>query len=505
MRMLWALLLLAQGADSPRLRRDLEGLRADWLAVAPPSFASALDGLCAHRAKSLRAAVVRTDDVAAKYGAGAAGIAALVAASRPKFLLLAGDADTVPTFVRPSEYASAAFAGDADLATDGLFGAIAGRFPADTADELRSMADKTVEYETSLAEGAWQKKVAFVTGEGGFGELIDFFLEHQFARAVSTGIPPSYDVEVAYAKPTSPYSPHPGKFNENTLRLINEGALLFAYVGHGRKRSFDDVRFKGELWPILEAGDAAKVEVRAGLPVMAVLACHTGAFDSRGSDSIGEDLFKRRRGPVAFIGGSRVTQPYGNALFGRRLLERIFDPAVRTVGEALQEARAATLEKDDSLFRRQADALAGIIQGPGNLEAMRKDVVLHYNLFGDPALELRRPRCDLVLETLGLPRAGRRLSVSVDAPRGPVEVTFECPRERFCRPVDLGGDGPLEERLARRYANANDKVIARAAAAARAGKFEAELELPKDLKPGRYVLKASAAGAIGALEIEVPE
>jgi hypothetical protein len=503
--MMWALLLLAQGADSPYVRRDLEGLRTDWLAVAPPAFAYSLDALCAHRAKTLRVAVVRTDDVAAKYGAGAPGIAALVAAARPKFLLLAGDADAVPTAVRPSQYASPSFAGDADVATDHLFGAIAGRFPADTADELRSMAAKTVEYETALPAGAWQKKVAFVTGEGGFGELVDLILELQFSQAVTKGIPPAYDVEVAYAKPTSPYSTHPAKFNENTLRLINEGALFCAYVGHGQRRSFDDIRFKDASWPILEARDAAKVEVRAGLPVMVVLACHTGAFDSRAGDSIGEELFKRRRGPAAFIGGSRVTQPYGNALLGRRLLERLFDPAVRTAGEALQQAKEATLEKDESLFRRQCDAMAAMIQGPGSLEPMRKDVVLHYNLLGDPALEIRRPRCTLPIETLGIPGPGRRLAVSVGARRGPVEVTFECPRNRFCRPVDLGGDAPLEERLARRYAHANDKVIARAAAAERDGKFEAELELPKDLKPGRYVVKASSEEAIGALEIEVPE
>jgi hypothetical protein len=503
--MLWILLLVVQGAGSPHVRRDLDALRADWLAVAPPAFANALDELCAHRAKSLRVAVARTDDIAARYGAGAEGIAALVAAARPKFLLLAGDADTVPTFIRPAEYTSPTFAGDPDLATDHLFGAIAGRFPADTVEEIKAMAAKTVEYETSLKPGRWMKKVAFVTGEGGFGELIDAFLEYQFARVVTKDIPPAYDVEVAYAKPASRYSVHPSKFNENAVRLLNEGALIYAYVGHGRKTGFDDVRFKDASYPILEARDAAKVEVRAGLPVMAVLACHTGAYDSRGSDSIGEELFKRRHGPAAFIGGTRVTQPYGNALLGRKLVERMFDPRVRTVGEALQEAKAATLAGDDSLFRRQADALAGMIQGPGRLEPMRKDVVLHYNLLGDPALEIRRLPCDLPIETLGIPGPGKRLAVSVGAKRGPVEVTFECARDRFCHKVDLEGDEPLEERLARRYANANNKVIARAEAAGREGKFEAELELPKDLKPGRYVVKAYEEGAAGALEVEVTE
>jgi len=35
--------------------------------------------------------------------------------------------------------------------------------------------------------------------------------------------------------------------------------------------------------------------------------------------------------------------------------------------------------------------------------------------------------------------------------------------------------------------------------------FEAELTLPKDLKPGRYYLKAWAVGEMAAGEIEIPE
>lgn len=504
--MLWALLLLpAPGADSPYVQRDLEKVAADWLAVAPPAFADSLDALCGHRSKAFRVAVVRTDDIAARHGAGPEGIAKLVAAVRPKFLLLAGDTDSVPTFRRKSEYVSATFASDPHLATDHLFGAIAGRFPADTAGELRAMAAKTVEYETAVRPGPWRKKVAFVTGEGGFGELIDAFMEYQFARVVAKEIPAAYDIEVAYAKPSSRYCWYPPKFGENVLRMINEGALVFAYVGHGRRDRLDEVRYKEDYYPILQAGDVPKVDVRAGPPIMVAIACHTGEFDSAAGDSIGEELFKRPRGPAAFVGGTRVTQPYGNALLGRALVGRLFDPGVRTLGEALWDAKAAVAGKDDSLFRKQADALAAMVQGPASLEPMRKDVVLHYNLLGDPALAIPRPADDLKIETLGIPGPGKRLAVSVGAKGGPVEVTFECARDRFCRRTDLEGDGDIEERLARRYANANNKVVARAAASARDGRFEAELDLPADLKPGRYVLKACAEGSIGALEVEVTD
>ncbi len=503
MRLILAL-LLAAGPESPWLRRDLARVAADYLVVAPPAFTGALDDLCELRARTHRVAVVRTDDVAARHGPGAEGIARFVAEVRPRFLLLAGDADRVPTFVRPSAYRSDTFLSDADLATDGLFGAVAGRFPADTVEELRVMAAKTVAYEREARPGRWQRKIGFVTGEGGFGPLIDALLEHHFSAIVSKDIPPAYDVEVAYAKPSSRYCAFPPRFNENALRMLNEGTLFWAYVGHGMRTGFDDVTHEGIHYPILEAKDAAKVEVREGLPVMVVIACYTGEFDSKRGDCVGEELFKRPRGPVAFIGGTRATQPYANALLGQKLVEHVLLRKTPTLGEALHAAGQAVLAKEDSPFRKRADAMASLVQGPSSLEPMRKDVVLHYNILGDPALVIRRPADEIELTAPAAPRPGARIEVSGKAPDGPVEVTFECPRDRFYHPTDLEGED-LEKQIARRYANANNKVVARGDARAADGRFRVELALPADLPPGRYYVKAHAPGLVGALGVDVPE
>lgn len=367
------------------------------------------------------------------------------------------------------------------------------------------MAEKTIEYETSLEGGRWQRKIAFVAGEGGFGAAVDAMIESQFATLVSEQIPPAFDVELAYAKTSSKHGYYPPKFNEHTIRLINEGALFFVYAGHGMRSSFDDVGYKGFVFPILEAKDAKKVECAGGFPLMVVLACNTGEYDSTFGDSIGEELIKRPRGPAAFIGGTRITQPYANALLGARLLRQAFGGACRTMGEVLSTAKEGLAEKDDSKMRLQADTLAALIQGPGSLQPMREDVALHYNLLGDPAIAIRRPSEDLAFEEPGVPRPGARLVVRGAAPDGPVEVTFECRRDRFYHPVDEPIGDEVEKRMARRYANANNKVIVRADAESKGGAFEAILSLPDDLKPGRYILKGWAPGSMGARELEVRE
>jgi hypothetical protein len=497
---------LSAAGDSKYLRRDLDGVRADYLIVAPPEFAEACDALAEHRARGGgAAAVVRTDDVAARFGPGADGLARFVARVRPRFLLLAGDADRVPTFERPSAYRSDRFPCDPDLATDHLFGPVAGRLPADTREELGAMIAKTLAYEREPAGGPWQKKVTVLAGEGGFGPLLDLALEAQFSAVVARGIPPEYDVETAYAKLSSKYGYYPPRFNDHAVRLLNEGSLFYAYVGHGLRTGFDEVRYNGFLYPVLESRDAARVEVRAGLPVMVVLACLTGAYDARFGDSIGEELLKRPRGPVAFIGGSRITQPYGNALLGEALVAEVFRPGgAPTLGEALWAAKAAVLNDGPRTpLRLRADALAGLVQGPASLEPMRRDVTLHYNLLGDPALRLRRPGRDLELSAPERVPPGATLSVSGRLPEeGPVEVTFECPRDRFYHPTDLVGE-TVEAQIVRRYANANNKVIVRGRAESRGGAFALELSLPADLVPGDYFLKAWGAGRAAARAIEV--
>src|SRR5436190_2496855 len=406
-----AALLFFAGAGSAYVERDLDKVAAQYLVVAPPAYADALDTLCEHRAKTYKVAVVRTDDVAAKYGKGADGIAAFVKKVDPKFLLLAGDVDAVPTFVRKSEYVTEKFASDPDVATDHLYGPPTGRFPAHTVDELKMMAARSVEYETTLSGGRWQKKISIVTGEGNFGALIDDALERQVYSVLTGKIPPAYDIETAYAKPSSKYCYYPPKFGANALRMLNEGSLFYAYVGHGYRTGFDDVRYKDEEYPIFDSKSVKDVDIREGLPIMVVIACSTGEYDSNSGDCIGESLYKRRRGPVAFIGGSRTTQPYGNGLFGNKLVEQVFLPGTETIGEALWAAKAAVLGKDASPLRLQADAIASTIQGPAALEPMRKDVVLHYNLLGDPALRIRRPLGEIDLVPHGSPGPGRTFFV----------------------------------------------------------------------------------------------
>ena len=533
----WTLLLLCLGfpQDSKYRIADLEADRkVDYLVVSAEAFANDCDALLAFREKEgLKVGVVTYPQACAAVKDVAAGPEALIAFLKKvqpawgvKYLLIVGDArgeerTFVPMRDEQGGYFSEKYASEKELATDWAYGTLGGkepvihvgRFPCDTADELQVMIEKTLAYETKQKPGPWQRRISFITGEGGFGPLVDQLIEAQFTKIVSERIPAPYTVEVAYAQTTSKYCPYPPRFNENAVRLLNEGSLFYVYVGHGWREGCDQITFKSKNYDILSSKNAKDIDIGNGLPVMVVIACSTGFVDAKSGDCLGEVILKLPKGPPAFVGGSRVTQPYGNALLGKELVDAVFAKGDRTFGEMFDEARAKILAPDDSGFRKTADNMAGTMQGKDSLEGMRNDVVRHYNLLGDPALKLRKPPETLALDTLGIEAAGRTLTVKGKAPfaEGKAILSFECSREKFAREIPKISTNAedFEAKIAKRYRDANDKAYVRIECDVKEGAFQADVAVPEGLAKGAYVLKAFAwngtAVAAGAKTITISD
>ncbi|MFO0884412.1 MAG: C25 family cysteine peptidase [Pirellulales bacterium] len=76
----------------------------------------------------------------------------------------------------------------------------------------------------------------------------------------------------------------------------------------------------GARFPILRTADCSKLRSQNGLSIAVLLACYTGAFDQP-EDCLAEEMLRAPQGPVAVIGGSRVTMPYGIAVLGTEFLQ----------------------------------------------------------------------------------------------------------------------------------------------------------------------------------------
>ncbi len=133
-----------------------------------------------------------------------------------------------------------------------------GRIPARNLEEARSVLAKIKRYEqpptldSLLATDRAQ--ITYIAGEGHFGPMDDL-LETLFKSMVDRIVPDSFDLSMTYAKPSSIYCPPPSKLAQTVLDRLNEGSLLFNYIGHGSEKSFDSLRWNNKRFPILRVAD----------------------------------------------------------------------------------------------------------------------------------------------------------------------------------------------------------------------------------------------------------
>ena len=505
----FAVLLLAvssllAGPSKYLINDPVAAQRIDYLIVAGDAFADRLDVLADHRrVEGYAVGIIPMSSVKSHFPSLEVFTKHAVTdwkPPHPAFLLLVGDVDAVPTVVRPG--ALAGWLSDTDLATDfdyacsdkGRARLHVGRFPCHTPEELDIIVRKTIDYETKLPLGPWQRRVNFIGGVPGFGEGTDALLESVTMQMIAATVPRGYDVQGAYSNPSSPYCPYPPDFNQCVLDMVNAGSLLTLFEGHGTSASIADIYWNGKHYDVFSSRDAARLRVTQGLPVLAVIACSTGRFDS--DDCLGQICLKTPGGPVAFIGGSRVTQPYANTLFTEALLRRFFGQD-KTLGEVVSSAKHDVLAHGQSLVSIQADAAAALLQGARALEPMRRDVVAHYNLLGDPALVIRRPATDVTLTVRGD-------TVEIVAPgRKQVELTLECGTLGMARPLPGVGIDPakMKEEMNQRRTAALDKVLQRLVVELTSGRATVQLALPQ--APGRYYLKAVTEGSVGVATLTI--
>lgn len=501
---------------------DLEAPReCTYLIVAADAFAQHCDELLRHRAAQGHSVGLVALSTIIAHADGAPPVPeALVDALRharnawqTQYVLLVGDAvggagATIPMRRERASYYSTKFLSEPELATDYHYGTLGGdeiaihvgRLPVDTPGELAALIAKTVGYETSLAAGPWQRKVSFIAGTSGFGTLTDSVIQAQFTQIAAKDIPASYDVEIAHAQANSPYCPFPPSFSGNALRMLNEGSLYYVYVGHGTRTGCDDLKWQGRTYPILDMSSLQHIAVTRGLPIMVIIACHTGFLDAPEGDSIAEELLRLPAGPVAVLASTRVCQPYGNALLGKGLALSAFSDEHETLGQVVDAAKAAVLAPDPSPFRQQADTFAAMLQGPDAPTRMRADVVRHYNLLGDPALRVRRPSANLTLQAnLEQPR---RFTVSGQAPiaQGRALITLEVPRgtAQSGQQTTAAESGDVAATMQARYQAANNTVRVRVEVHVTDYGFAASLPVPHALPPGSYTVKALVWSQVGA-------
>ncbi len=368
---------------------------ADVIVVTAPEFREALQPLIAAREKAgLRVAVL---DAAAVYDAFSrsrpdpSAIRDLVQYARanwsapaPAYLLLVGDASYDPSGylagaekdIIPAQFIATTYTGwtasdvwyalpptvfegdgitlKAGDAAPSLKPVMAvGRLPAQTSEQVRAMVAKTLAYEQGNAAAGWRRQAILPADN----DDPDFLVEAQAFGARLTG----FQAEVA------PVTGDGSAARTAVLGAFDAGVGLMGYTGHGSVTLWaQEGILKVEDVPALKNGDR--------LPVVFTVTCLSGFFVHPSTVSLGEALVRHAGG-----GAVAALVPSGAALLADQ----------RPLSQALADALAIRPGGQDNAARL-GDAVLQAQTSVTDQTAGVREVLLTFNLLGDPTLELRR-------------------------------------------------------------------------------------------------------------------
>jgi hypothetical protein len=388
----------------------------DYLIVSHPSLMQAIEPLAEfHRMRGMRVAVIDIDDVYDEFNSGIThprAVRNLVQHAwhdwpepRPRFLLLVGDAsfdirhDTYNDLAyakfanHPQELLPGQFSGipattyedvgehtgvrnliptwqypspEGQSASDNWFGAVdgddyhpvvaVGRFPVTKPAEVSAIVKKTIDYMTRPQPGIWRRDVMFITDES------DYFKKASDQIAGSIGNQGFITEKIYASTEEADNLAHQSAIKDG----INSGQLLVHFIGHGGRYIWrtgpPDLRKNHDLFTL---EDVSKLENGGRLPMILSMTCYSAPFDNPTEDSIGERFLREAdRGAVAVFAASWRNSP--STTFSKSLFKELLAPGA-TIGEAIVRSKKTL---DD------------------------RTLVEMYNLLGDPAVVLERPRAD---------------------------------------------------------------------------------------------------------------
>ncbi|HMM67062.1 MAG TPA: C25 family cysteine peptidase [Dokdonella sp.] len=409
----------------------------DYLIVSHSSLIDAIRPLAAfHEKRGMRVAVLDIDDVYDEFNFGIThpqAVRNLVDHAwhnwpqpRPRFLLLVGDAsfdirhDTYNDLAyakfanSPQELLPGQFSGipatsydqvgghtgmrnlvptwqypspEGQSASDNWFGAVdgddyhpvvaVGRFPVVTPAEVTAIVDKTINYMTHPKPGVWRRDVMFITDES------DYFKKASDQIASSIGAM-GFLADKIYASPEEADNlAHQSAIKDG----LNAGQLLVHFIGHGGRYIWrtgpPDLRKNHDLFTL---DDVSQLKNSGRLPMILSMTCYSAPFDNPTEDSIGERFLREAdKGAVAVFAASWRNSP--STTFSKSLVSELLVPG-GTIGE-------------------------GILRSKRSIED--RTLVEMYNLLGDPAIVLERPRSDARLQ-LGTDRWKPSVLVALPGP-----------------------------------------------------------------------------------------
>lgn len=363
--------------------RDLTATNrhADYVVICPYEFRDQAYRLLKLRyVQGLSVAVAPLPDLYNEFSYGLADAGAIKQfigyafhhwTSPPKYVLLAGAGTYDPRRNRPDWKGPTlipAHMGPGFLTwtgLDGWYAAVAGndnvpdvalgRISVETTNEFKNVVDKILSFENLPTQSLWRTEALLAAVD--FDGVNDFQGASE-ALCADTLDPNGFWTTKAYLG----IDPAPRQTIKST---INAGVLLVNYFGHG---AIDKWATQSGSTVLLDTNDVYAL-TNAMPPIMTMLTCMNGYFESPSAKSLAEIFLERaNRGAVACVGDTGLSTLFA----GQSLADGFY--------------RAMLTDRRP----RIGDA---ILAGYANLYQQCSDTreLLLFSLFGDPAMRLNQP------------------------------------------------------------------------------------------------------------------
>lgn len=254
-----------------------------------------------------------------------------------------------------------------------------GRLPITTESEAKIMVDKIIAYMNGENSGSWRNKIAILGDDGDNNTHMSD--ADDVARMIAEKYPSllqkkiywdSYKMEVSAAGNSYP------EVRKQILELLDEGALLVDYVGHGSAEVFSH-----EL--VINKTDLSSFKSKH-LPFWITASCDITPFDASISN-LGESLMLNADGgAIGLLTTTRSVYAnlnrYINMLFSEYALGKDENGKRNAVGDALRMAKTGLVTTGSSYYDNTTNKL-------------------HFVLIGDPALKLAVPDYSVVVDSFG--------------------------------------------------------------------------------------------------------
>lgn len=446
-----------------------------------------------------------------------------------KHIVLVGDSgDRKPARLQvPTDFVMARdnvkFGSELEIATDNRYAdfdddqipdAAIGRIPVDSAAELNAFIDRVIQYEEHAKQSEAIRRINFIAGVGGFGKVVDGVIEETTKGIVTELMPGKIQTSMTYGSWTSPYCPDPRHFAESAIARFNEGCLFWVYIGHGNRHRLDNVYMPdARAYPILNEELIDQIDCRQGNPIALFLACYTCAHDDA-EDCLAEKMLRRPNGPIAAIGGTRVTKPAAMGLLSLEMMHDYFHANTATLGEILLHSKQRMIRGSQNFrkFRDMIEGLAKAFSPNGTFRIEKQEHVHLFHLFGDPLLRLPRPQ-EVIFAGPAEATAGQTIQVSGKSPVSGtlrLELAYQRDRlkERFKRRrrFDPSSNSLAEYQAV--YDSARQLVCSSVEIKTNRGFFSTKLTIPQDISGPcviRAVVNSTEGVAIGSAAIEISE